>query len=338
MHLLAADAKRIDDGEGAVELGQSPGDIVFLSMADTELAGLAAAARRLPRGGPVFRLANPARLTHPLSVDLYVERTLRHARLVVVRMMGGVGYWTHGLEALRALARAGGPRLVVVPGDDRWDAALEDYSTEPAEVCRTFWRYCAEGGPANLLNALRFAAHLIGQGDAPPEPEVLPKAGYLWPGGPSPVSARKGTAGRAVPVIFYRALVQSGDTAPIEALAAALAERGLIALPIFVTSLKDREAETFLDAAFRRDPPAVVINATGFAVSRLGRTHEPTVLDRPGRPVLQLSFSGSSEAAWAGSPRGLSARDLVMSVVLPELDGRLFTRTVSLRKRASRTR
>jgi len=43
MHLLLAQKGTIADGEEAIDLGQSPGDILFLSAADTELAAIAAA-------------------------------------------------------------------------------------------------------------------------------------------------------------------------------------------------------------------------------------------------------------------------------------------------------
>ena len=38
MHLLAAQPGVVSDGSEAIDLGQSPGDIVVLSAADTELA------------------------------------------------------------------------------------------------------------------------------------------------------------------------------------------------------------------------------------------------------------------------------------------------------------
>ncbi len=43
MHVLVGQSRRLDDGEEAVDLEQAPADVVFLSAADTELAGLAAA-------------------------------------------------------------------------------------------------------------------------------------------------------------------------------------------------------------------------------------------------------------------------------------------------------
>ena len=69
MHLLATRSGAIDDGDEAVDLGQTPGDIVVLTAADTDLACLSAAHTA---GGPSLRLANLMRLRHNLSVDLYV--------------------------------------------------------------------------------------------------------------------------------------------------------------------------------------------------------------------------------------------------------------------------
>ena len=43
MHLLQTTASSLDDLVEPVDLGQTPGDIVVLSFADSDLAGLAAA-------------------------------------------------------------------------------------------------------------------------------------------------------------------------------------------------------------------------------------------------------------------------------------------------------
>ncbi len=334
MHLLAGDTERIDDGDAAVDLDQSPGDIVILSAADSELAALAAVARGRA-SETTIRFANLGRLSHPLSVDLYVEKTLSAARLVVVRLMGGHGYWPYGIERLRALARGGGPRLVVVPGEDSWDAHLEAFSTGSTEDARVVWRYLVEGGEENCRRALGFLDHLIGRGERPPPPLVLAHAGCYWPGageiGKDELIQRLVPGLPAAAIIFYRALVLGNSTAPIDALIAELADAGLDVLPVFVTSLKDRQSAEFLDDIFAAVPPAIVLNTTSFAVSGLGATHSGTVLDRPGRPVLQVVLAGSSEEAWQESTRGFGPRDLTMNVVLPEVDGRVLTRAVSFK-------
>lgn len=121
MHLLLAQQGTISDGEEAIDLGQTPGDILFLSAADSELAAIAAAHR--DRGaGPSLRLASLMSLKHPMSVDTYVERTVRHAKLIIVRALGGASYFHYALEALHAAAARAAALIAVLPGDARPDA------------------------------------------------------------------------------------------------------------------------------------------------------------------------------------------------------------------------
>ncbi|MEI2388063.1 cobaltochelatase subunit CobN [Breoghania sp. JC706] len=337
MHIPVTQARRIDDGESAVDLGQTPGDIVILSAADTELAGFAAAAQGLEDCAATVRLASLMALGHPYSIDLYVEKTVSRAKLVFVRLLGGRGYWPYGLERLTEAARAEGFKLVVVPGDDKWDEALAAHSTVEPEVAERLWRYCVEGGAENLRHALRFAGSLIGRASEPPLPRPLPRAGLWWPDLDRPtldaVRARWSDAGRPVAaIVFYRALVQGAATAPVASLVEELDKAGINALPVFVASLKDASSAAILAGLFSESPPDVVLNATAFALSSAAGAFRPTVLDQPDRPVLQVVFSSSSKAGWQESDRGLSIRDLAMHVVLPELDGRLFTRAVSFKE------
>jgi cobaltochelatase CobN len=91
MHLLARDLHGLDDNEAAVDLGQTPAQIVFLSFSDAELS-LLAELHEQNAAPPSLRCASLARLKHPYSVDLYIDKVARHARLVVVRLLGGKDY------------------------------------------------------------------------------------------------------------------------------------------------------------------------------------------------------------------------------------------------------
>src|SRR6266481_8201202 len=131
MHLLATTQGTIADGSAAVDLGQTPGDIVLLSCADTEIALLAAAQkRRLAQDptAPRLRLAPILRLGHNFSVDLYME-TVARARLVVARLLGGSAYWPYGVERLVETCCAQSIPLALVPGDDKPDPELAQLST-----------------------------------------------------------------------------------------------------------------------------------------------------------------------------------------------------------------
>lgn len=343
MHLLLAQKGSISDGDEAIDLGQTPGDVLFLSAADTELAAIAAAVEA--RGGEAlrWRLASLMTLKHPMSVDTYIERTARHARLIVVRALGGASYFHYALEALHASARRNGAAIVVLPGDDKPDEGLLSFQACEDDDRRALWTYLTEGGARNAEAFVAYAEAMLHGAERPEPARPLLKAGIWWPGkGVIGVEEWERLAFAAAPsdlpaitpLCFYRALVQSGETAPVEAMVEALQAEGLTPLPVFVSSLKDQVSVDTLRAIFTRFPPAVVINTTGFAVSTPGAEKPSTVLDETGAVVLQAIFSSSPRATWESSSQGLSARDLAMSVALPEVDGRVLTRAVSFKSKA----
>lgn len=352
MHILAGQARRIDDGGDAVDLGQTPGEVIFLSAADTEIGAFASAYDVLAgEAGAVsdpvapelasLRLASIMALQHPYSVDLYAENTVQGAKVVAVRLLGGVEYWRYGVERLEEEARRNGIKLLLVPGDDKWDEALAARSNVALEDVRQFWRYCVEGGAGNYQNGLKFLSTLAGKAQDVLPPAPLPRAGLYLAGHTAPdleaLKASWADADRPVVAItFYRALLQGGQLAPVDALVEELGRIGVNAMPIFVSSLKEAESAAILAELFEQVPPDVILNATAFAVSKAGVAHQPTPLDAPGKPVLQVIFSSSSEEGWQESDQGLSIRDLAMHVVLPELDGRLTTRAISFKEEGAR--
>lgn len=335
MHLLLARQGTISDGNEAIDLGQTPGDILFLSAADTELASLAQ-AHKFAHGLPSLRLANFLSLAHPMSVDTYVERTARHAKLIVVRIIGGETYWPYGLEALHACSLTHGIKIAVLPGDDKPDHGLDRFSNVSAAEREALWHYLIEGGTANTIAFLSYCTALVSDSEKPEEAAPLLKAGLWWPNDAvSSLDSIKrhwlDASGPVAAIIFYRALVQSGQTQPVEALIDALQAQGLSPLPIFVSSLKDRLSAAVVDGVFEDCTPDIVLNATGFAISSPGAERKATVLDKRGNMVLQVIFSGTPKATWEASQQGLLARDLAMNVALPEVDGRVLSRAVSFK-------
>jgi cobaltochelatase CobN len=324
MHLKLDTSGVIDDGDIARDLGQDPADIVVLSAADSDLSAFGSAYAKLPAGFPSVRLTNLLALGHPASVDLYVERTLRDARIVVLRMLGGESYWPHGVESLRSDALRRGAVFACIPGETSWNAALAARGTLDPQSTHALWRYCLEGGEDNAQLALRYAAWLIGRADQPPPARPMPAAGF-WPREPKPDPRPRAA------VIFYRALVAGADTAPIEALCEALDARGLNPVAVYVTSLKDDRSATFLRAALAAHPPGIIVNATAFATATAG--DDAGVLAAYDCPILQVALAGSSRAGWQGSVRGLTPRDLAMHVVLPEIDGRIFAHAIAFKER-----
>ena len=128
MHLLATQSGVIDDGSEAMDLGQTPGDVVVISAADSELSALARAHADAGLRGSL-RLANQMQLMHNLSVDTYIENTLCGAKLVVLRLLGGKAYWSYGVDQVVAAAKEHGFKLACLPGDAQRDEALMQLGT-----------------------------------------------------------------------------------------------------------------------------------------------------------------------------------------------------------------
>ncbi|WP_375449797.1 cobaltochelatase subunit CobN [uncultured Devosia sp.] len=159
MHLLSAQAGSSQQEGEAIDLAQSPGALIFACAADSELAMLAAAADRV--GDTELRLANTLRLSHNLSVDLWLERTVAQARLVVLRLIGGIGYFQYGVDELTALCANRGIPLVLLPGDASPDPILQSRSTVHPDDWSRLHALLIAGGPDNadtLLQALKLLA------------------------------------------------------------------------------------------------------------------------------------------------------------------------------------
>ena len=115
MHLLRTETVSLDEGAAAIDLGQEPADILFLSFSDSDLSGLASGWRAGGALYPDLRVANIGQLLHHYSVDLYVEKMAPKARFVLVRLLGGLDYWRYGVEELAKAARAHGFDLAIGP-------------------------------------------------------------------------------------------------------------------------------------------------------------------------------------------------------------------------------
>lgn len=326
MHLPVRETRTLDDAELARDLSHGPADIVVLSFSDTDLALFAKAWDDLPGPRPVLRLANAGQLRHAMSVDLYVEDTIRHSRCVIVRLIGGFDFWRYGVEQISACCRNHHIPLAILSGATG-DERLEEHSTMSAGQIRALDDYMSESGPENAASALRLVLQISGMpGDPPQLVKQMPLYGVhdFDPGNErSPDAA----------IVFYRSHLVAGDIAPVEALAEQLTQRGISARGLFINSLKDPAAAAFVSATLSAWQPSVVLTTTGFSARLNDRAGSP--LDSAGCPILQLAMSGGQRETWRTSSRGLSASDLAMLVALPEVDGRLSTTAISFKGQKS---
>lgn len=98
MHRIATESGILDAERSHPQIAQTPGDVIFISAADTDLACVAQSWGTLFEGR--LRIMHAAPLQKPEVAEAYAQATLRHAKLVVLRLLGGKAYFPHLIEAL----------------------------------------------------------------------------------------------------------------------------------------------------------------------------------------------------------------------------------------------
>ncbi len=285
---------------------------------------------------PALALTNLSDLRHPMSVDLWAEKTAAHAKVILVRILGGYDRWAYGVEQLSRLARRRGIALAMLPGEcSVRDERLAAASTVSEEALAGILACFREGGPDNMrLLARRLGALAKGDAGALPPAIPMPRAGFYKPGhgitGLDDLLDGFDPAAPRLPILFYRSMLLANDAAPIDALFAALAARGFAPLPVFVSGLKDADAVAFVEKAVRETDPAAILTTTAFASGT--DEHNETIFDRTGIPVFQVVVATTRREGWMEGRRGLNPADLAMHVVLPELDGRILAGAISFKE------
>jgi len=239
MHLIVRDGASLDEIGEPQDLGLPPADFILLSFSDSDLATFRAAARgpltlslsprgeRTPevpspqpapsplgeragvRGSFSAHFINLAALRHPISADLFIEKTVPGAKAILLRLLGGLDYWRYGAEELAHACRKHGVALAVLPGDGRADPRLPPLSTVDAAGLDALDRLLGKGGPANASLAIAVLM-AKGAGVSSPPVEALPEFGVY--------RETSAAAGGSVAIIFYRSFLLAGDVRPVDAL------------------------------------------------------------------------------------------------------------------------
>ena len=301
---------------------QTPGAIVFLTAADTDIQTIACSIQDLPDNFPSIRALNLLKLQQQFSIDDYADKVLTQATVIVLRILGGISYWSYGLEVVKEVVKNNGGFLVVIPGDDQEDLQLMSHSTLSLVAVHQLWSYFVEGGKENLLHALKYLSDCCFKTNyAPRLAQTIPKIGLY-----SRVNGEQ-----LVGIIFYRSHYLSGNIAPIDAILRSLKERHLSSIAVYVSSLRDTEVQTELLSLFEN--VQLILNTTSFSLAQLGKEEtSPLLWQQFNVPVLQVILSSSKESQWQKNTLGLLPRDLAMNVVLPEVDGRIITRAISFKE------
>ena len=274
-------------------IAQDPADILLLTAADTEVLTWSAAVAQLPAGFPSVRALNLDRLRDRRVFDAYLDDVLQESRVLVVRVLGGLGYWREQLEQIRLLApltRLPSSACRATPSPM---PQLGGACTVPLAVADRVFRYCVEGGVDNAVAMLRYLSDtLLGTAFGYEPPRPLPEVGIYHPDHAGVLDAGNLAAAhlrarprRPLGIVFYRAHWVTGNLAPVDALIRALEARGLNVLAGFGPNLRSRSRRTSLLPAGIID---VLITTTSFSGTGLAAVWQDGTLAGRSGPASDL--------------------------------------------------
>ena len=230
----------------------------------------------------------------------------RSQRLAVVVRIHGTPASVPGLTELVVTAEREGWKLVVISGV----GTSVDLMPRTADVTAVFagalTEYFMAGGVANVANGIRFAAATLLGSKAPYDPLRLMPAHGLYHPDLLVTDAEEWSAHRtqdipSVWVLFYRAHVLSGNLEFVDSLIRALERRGLAAIGVFTSSLRERDSAGMplaLRVLPQQQSPDIIVNTVAFPVFTLSSVDptcgdlKSTPFDTIGAPLLQAICCG----------------------------------------------
>jgi len=256
MHLIVRDGASLDEIGEPQDLGLEPADFILLSFSDSDLATFRAAVkspltpalsprgegeqaaalvsgrdgassvlsppgeRDRVRGSSSARFINLSSLRHPISADLFIEKTVPGTKAILLRLLGGLDYWRYGAEELAHACRKHGVTFAVLSGDGRTDPRLPPLSTIEAAELDALDRLLGEGGPENAGVAV---AALMARAKGARIAPLTSPAGALPQFGIYRETGQNGCG--SIAIVFYRSFLLADDVRPIDALFDMLAQR-----------------------------------------------------------------------------------------------------------------
>ena len=291
--------------------------IALISTSDTDLLSARAS-------GADYAVSNPGRVpTHGDASE--------GADIVVVRLLGGPQDLCSGFAAYAASGRP----VVVLGGEQEPNAALMERSTTPPGVAAQAHEYLAQGGAANLKELHAFLSDTLlmtGEGFEPPV--VTPSWAVLERAeiadDAESTDGATATKKPRVAVLFYRAQYVAGNDAYAHALADAIDRAGGIGVPIYVSSLREADAELLDHLAGYDALVTTVLAAGGSRPASAGAGEDDESWDVQALaaldvPIVQGLCLTWSREQWAASDDGMTPLDVATQVAVPEFDGRIIS-------------
>lgn len=340
MHLIAAVPGGWNPNDDEIfHIEQTPGDVIFLSAADTEIHTLHNAYKSLvsqqtAQKIPSLRMCNLVYLKKELTIDTYIEEILEGATVVVARLLGGANYYPYLVESLEIWQRQKTHRTLILLPAHEPDVSLLMRSSVAVEIAHKCNAYLQEGGKKNYRSFLNYLFHLFFKTPVKYEPLTAIPDIFLYEKKHGIVSENYFSSGDAtlpfVVVLAYKTHYAADNLNTLHTLSDALKNERYRVGILFVSNLRDKTQRTEVARIFQMLPkPSGIITTNGFAIKS---ADEKLIFETVGVPVIQAIFCSITQENWQEGAFGLPPTDIAMNVVLPEVDGRIITRAIGFKE------
>ncbi len=345
MHLIATIPGGWNpDDDGIFYIEQTPGDIVFLSAADTEIHTLneayndyLAADGVVTKDVPTLRMTNLTYLKQELTIDTYIEEVIQKAKVVICSLLGGMSYYKYLVESLIEMQEEEGNTVIFIPSHEP-DYELMQLSSVDLSIVHKCRQYLQQGGKENTRNFLEYIQTTFFEKKIAITAPIIIDDLFLYTPihgivSQEEISTMISNTQPVTIVLAYRTHYLSNNLAPIHAITSELEKKGIQVITVFASNLRDPNLVIGLEKLITNNGERsidAIINTTGFTIKPA--EGEPFIFERLRIPILQAIFSTASKEVWKEGLFGLPPTDIAMNIALPEIDGRIIGRAVSFKK------
>lgn len=324
--------------EGVFYIDQSPGDIVFLSSADSDLFMMNNAYKLIYNSvekAPSFRFANLSYFKQELTIDTYVDEVISAAKIVVLKLLGGKAYYNYLCESITECCEENNIQLVFLPGDNKPDLELMQSSNIPLKDVDLIWKYIQAGGLENCKASLQLISNKITDTTVIPDAiKTIPDLFLYHPKEGIYTSSTENKEKKQAIIFGYRSYYLSNNLAPIHSIIDALEQQGISAIALMAAGYREHDIQQQifnLLKAHQTEKPQVIINTTGFSVQGFNDTTQ-SLFDVFNVPAIQAIMGSCNRESWLEGSFGLPPTDIAMNIALPEVDGKIISKVISFKE------
>lgn len=333
------------NSEGVFYIDQTPGDILFLSAADTEIHSMNKAYQEVhdqlkssSAATPTLRMANLIYLKHELTIDKYVEEVVAGAKVVICRLLGGKGYYPYLCEAISNICREKKIPLLLLPGYNSPDFELLNSSTADIHITTDVLSYFSAGGKENYSHCLKYILNAFFNFKIPvPSPQQIPDL-FLFDPEKGILHKEELAADNGKPniaILVYQAHYLADNLEPVFYLTEQIKSNNCNPIIAFVSNLRDAHITEDLGHLLTKEGTRsidLLINTTSFSIKSFEEKDEKNfIFSKLKAPVIQAIFASCTREVWEENLFGLTPTDIAINIALPEIDGRIISNAVSFK-------